>query len=314
MGQTEFQLKRDIIEVGRRLHQKGFVASNDGNISVRLNDSQILTTVTGVSKGFLSSEHIALVDRKGRKISGKAGPSSELKMHLVIYDKRPDVKAVVHAHPPVATGFAVAGIPLAQCILPEVVVSLGAVPVAAYGTPSTTEVCDSILPHVNSAEAFLLANHGAVTLGADLLKAYYRMETVEHFAKILLTARLLGNVNVLSREQVEKLIEIRKQMGVKGRFPTCESCGYCGPRVSGLASLVGRPGEASTGTAGGTAEAGVPPSAAGGGSAWPTSSARSVKTSADSVHTAGLRKSSLPEDKKLMEIISDVIKELTQGG
>ncbi|MFH0779192.1 MAG: class II aldolase/adducin family protein [Candidatus Eisenbacteria bacterium] len=224
---TEFQHKKDIVEIGRRLYDKGFVASHDGNISARVGPKQILATVTGVSKGFLTQDDIILVDTQGKKISGKGEPSSEIKMHLLIYQKRPDVMAVVHAHPPVSTGFAVAGIPLAQCILPEVVISLGSVPVAAYGTPSTYEVCDAIAPYVENAEAFLLANHGVVTLGKDLLQAYYRMETVEHFARIVLTARLLGNVNVLSREHVTKLVEMRKEMGLEGRFPNCESCGYC---------------------------------------------------------------------------------------
>jgi L-fuculose-phosphate aldolase len=292
----EFQYKKDIIEVGRRLYQKGFVASNDGNISVRINDRQILTTVTGVSKGFLGVEDVVLVDRRGEKISGKGEPSSELKMHLVIYDKRPDVKAVVHAHPPVATGFAVAGIPLAQCILPEVVVSLGAVPVAQYGTPSTVEVCDAILPYVDSAEAFLLANHGAVTLGEDVFRAYYRMETVEHFARILLTARLLGNVNILSREQVEKLVEVRGKMGVKGRFPSCESCGYCGP---GSTRAVGADAGNSPGS--------TPGAPSGAASREPSNLGRSDGPAGQT----GSRSACI-NDKELVELIANVIKEMTK--
>lgn len=267
---TEFQNKKDIIEIGRRLYQKGFVASNDGNISLQTG-SGILATATGVSKGFLTSDDIVLVDSRGKKLSGKGAPSSELKMHLAIYEKRPDVKAVVHAHPPVGTGFAVAGIPLAQCILPEVVISLGAVPVAAYGTPSTDEVCDAIVPHAMNAEAFLLANHGAVTLGESLFQAYYRMETLEHFARILLAARLLGNVNVLTREQVGKLAEVRKKMGIKGHFPACETCGYCGDARTGHG--VGR----ASGTAPSRGE-----------------------------------RVNIPEDKKLTDLITTVIREMAQ--
>jgi L-fuculose-phosphate aldolase len=304
----EFQYKKDIIEVGRRLYQKGFVASNDGNISVRINDRQILTTVTGVSKGFLGVEDVVLVDRRGEKISGKGEPSSELKMHLVIYDKRPDVKAVVHAHPPVATGFAVAGIPLAQCILPEVVVSLGAVPVAQYGTPSTVEVCDAILPYVDSAEAFLLANHGAVTLGEDVFRAYYRMETVEHFARILLAAKLLGNVNILSREQVEKLVEVRKKMGVKGRFPSCESCGYCDTGSTPEPSAHGGPGSTRAPGAGtGTSLRSTP-------GAPPDASSRAPLNPAGSEESAGKAGSRFAciNDKELVELIANVIKEMTK--
>ncbi len=279
----EYQKKRDIIEIGRRLHRKGFVASNDGNISIRVSDHEILATVTGVSKGFLTTDDVVVVDPLGRKLSGSGEPSSELKMHLVIYEKRPDVKAVVHAHPPVATGFAVAGIPLAQCILPEVVVSLGAVPVAEYGTPSTFEVCDTILPHIQNAEAFLLANHGAVTMGEDVFQAYYRMETVEHFAKILLTAKLLGRVNVLTPAQVEKLVELRKKSGVTRRLPSCETCGYCGP--------IGQPG--------GTRMSGQP--------------AGDTPTAANPAGAAA-RDSASPDEKRLSDIITAVINEITQEG
>jgi L-fuculose-phosphate aldolase len=268
---AQFQHKKDIIEIGRRLYQKGFVASSDGNISVRIGATEILATATGVCKGFLGSDDIVLVDAQGRKIAGRGEPSSELKMHLLVYDKRPDVKAVVHAHPPVSTGFAVAGIPLAQCILPEVVVSLGAVPVAAYGTPSTYEVCDAMAPYVQKSEAFLLANHGVVTLGEHVFQAYYRMETVEHFARILLTARLLGNVNVLSREQVEKLIEVRKNAGVEGKFPDCESCRYCS------------------------------------GDAPPTEPTGTVRD-------APAASASLPKDRELINLITSVIREITERG
>jgi L-fuculose-phosphate aldolase len=286
---AQFQHKKDIIEIGRRLYQKGFVASHDGNISIWIGPAQILATATGVCKGFLGSEDIVLVDTQGKKIAGRGEPSSELKMHLLVYEKRPDVKAVVHAHPPVSTGFAVAGIPLAQCILPEVVVSLGAVPVAAYGTPSTYEVCDAIAPYVRKSEAFLLANHGVVTLGEDVFQAYYRMETVEHFARILLTARLLGNVNVLSREQVEKLMEVRRKAGAQGKFPDCESCGYC----SGDAKTVEREAV----PAGSTGRTGT-------GAAQPASGSGGVVSTATT---------SLPEDRELINLIKSVIREITQG-
>ena len=292
---AQFQHKKDIIEIGRRLYQKGFVASHDGNISIRVSEREILATTTGVCKGHLGSEDVVLIDTQGKKVAGRGEPSSELKMHLLVYQKRPDVRAVVHAHPPVSTGFAVAGIPLAQCILPEVVVSLGAVPVAAYGTPSTDEVCDAISPLVERSEAFLLANHGVVTLGENVLQAYYRMESVEHFARILLTARLLGNVNVLSREQVEKLLEVRRKAGVQGKFPNCESCGYC----SSVAANVKR--EAAS--AGSTGRSGA-------GDAQPTSRTGVLGRS---VGPASKHSAPLPKDKELINLITSVIREITEG-
>lgn len=304
---TQFQHKKDIIEIGRRLYQKGFVASSDGNISIRIGAAEILATTTGVSKGFLGSDDIILVDTRGKKIAGRGEPSSELKMHLLVYEKRPDVKAVVHAHPPVSTGFAVAGISLAQCILPEVVVSLGAVPGAAYGTPSTYEVCDAIAPYVEKSDAFLLANHGVVTLGENAFQAYYKMETVEHFARILLTARLLGNVNVLSRDQVEKLIEVRKKAGLRGKFPDCQSCGYC----SRGAKTVEREA-VSAGSTGATGTA-VPAGSTGTGAAQPGSGTAGTTGSTGTAGTASVRSTSLPEERELINLITSVIREMTQG-
>lgn len=305
---SQFQHKKDIAEVGRRLYQKGFVASADGNISVRISGNEILTTMTGVCKGLLGTEDIVQVDPQGKRTAGKGQPSSELKMHLLIYRERPDVKAVVHAHPPVSTGFAVAGVPLAQCILPEVVLSLGAVPIAAYGTPSTDEVCDAILPIVGRANAFLLANHGVVTLGEDVLQAYYRMETVEHFARILLTARMLGNVNVLSRDQVEKLIDVRKKAGVEGKFPNCESCGYCGGDAK---TLIRGTESASAGPV--EPRAAQAPHKPGASQAPRNPGASVTSPQSGAVPGSGSQHTLSPwQDKDLMDIITSVIKEITQ--
>ncbi|MBN1503564.1 MAG: class II aldolase/adducin family protein, partial [Candidatus Eisenbacteria bacterium] len=261
--------------------------------------------VTGVSKGFLTTDQVVVVNRQGKKLSGSGEPSSEIKMHLAIYEKRPDVKAVVHAHPPVATGFAVAGLPLAQCILPEVVLSLGAVPVAEYGTPSTAEVCDAILPHIQNADAFLLANHGAVTIGKDVFQAYYRMETVEHFAKILLTARLLGRVNVLTPAQVEKLVELRKQSGVTRKFPDCESCGYCESVGQAPGSML--PGGQTVSAAAASPQPGAAPTTK---PATPAGSAsKSPATPAGSASAMPVT----PDEKRLRDIVTAVIKDMTQG-
>ena len=199
---SEAQLREDIVELGRRLWARGFVASNDGNISVRLDADRILTTPTSVSKGFMTPDMMVVTDLAGRKISGERSASSELKMHLAVYELRPDAKAVVHAHPPLATGFAVAGIALDKAVLAEVICTLGSIPIADYATPSTAELPAAVARYIKAHDGLLLANHGALTVGSDLYNAYYKMETVEHFAQISLVARTLGGERVLSRDEV----------------------------------------------------------------------------------------------------------------
>ncbi len=215
----EEQVRKDMVEVGRRLYMKGFVAANAGNLSVRLGDNEILTTPTGVSKGFMEPALIVKVDLKGNKIAGETDPSSELKMHLEVYKQRPDIYAVVHAHPPVATAFAAAGKALDKPVLPEIIVTLGTVPLAKYATPSTEEVPESIRPHLVNHDAVLMENHGALAVGSDLFSALFKMESIEHFAQISLYARLLGEEQELPPDEVEKLFEVRKNMGISGRHP-----------------------------------------------------------------------------------------------
>jgi L-fuculose-phosphate aldolase len=222
---SEFETRREIVEIGRRLWERGYVAANDGNISVRLGD-RIVVTPTGLSKGFLGANDMVVVSTGGEKLSGGPDPTSELPMHLAVYRARPDVSAVVHAHPPKATGFAVAGVPLAQCVLPEVILTLGEVPLAGYATPSTDEVVRALSDFVPRYNAILLSNHGALTLGADLSQAYYRMETVEHFAEITLAARALGGPSPLSSEDVRKLLSVREKLGLEGAAE-CAECGAC---------------------------------------------------------------------------------------
>lgn len=223
MPSAEDQLRQDIVEVGRRLWTRGFVASNDGNISVRLPGGRLLMTPTGVSKGFMAPEMMVVTDMDGRHLAGEPGrkASSEILMHLVAYRHRPDVHAVVHAHPPLATGFAVAGIPLDRAVLAEVVTTLGSIPIAQYGTPSTPELSASVEPYVKIHDALLLANHGALALGKDLFAAYYKMETIEHFARISLVARLLGREHLLSQEEVGRLQELRGTYGIASPAPVC---------------------------------------------------------------------------------------------
>ena len=220
MKETE-ALRADIVEVGRRLHERAYVASNDGNISVRLDGDRILTTPKGVSKGFMTPDMIVVTDLDGKKLSGERDPSSELLMHLAVYRRRSDIGAVVHAHPPVATGFAVAGIPLDRAVLAEVVTTLGSIPIADYGTPSTHELADAVDRHIAVHDGLLLANHGAITVANRLMPAYYKMETIEHFARISLVARLLGRERLLSREEVNRLQELRGVYGIAAPAPIC---------------------------------------------------------------------------------------------
>jgi L-fuculose-phosphate aldolase len=203
-------IAQEIIQVCQRIYQRGYAAANDGNVSARLDDRRVVITPTGRSKGFLGEEELVLCDMQGHKLSGAGDPSSELAMHLMVYQEREDIYGVVHAHPPTATGFAVAGIPLEQRILPEATVVLGDIPIVEYGTPSTKEVPDALRKYIHRHNAFLLANHGALTLGSTALEAYHRMEVLEHFSHISLVVRQLGKMNVLSDEQVQKLMRLHR--------------------------------------------------------------------------------------------------------
>jgi L-fuculose-phosphate aldolase len=218
---SETRLRADIVEVGRRLYARGYTASNDGNISVRLDAGRLLMTPKSVCKGFMTPEMMCVTDLDGRKLAGDRDPSSEMQMHLEVYRQRPDVNAVVHAHPPVATAFAVAGIPLDRAVLAEVVTTLGSVPIAEYATPSTKELPEAVRKYVKAHDGMLLANHGALTLGADLFAAYYKMETIEHFANISFVARMLGGERLLSREEVVRLQGLRGSYGIASPAPIC---------------------------------------------------------------------------------------------
>lgn len=200
----EQDLRRQIAEIGRRLWLRGYVAANDGNLSARLDSGDVLVTPAAVSKGFLDPALLVVVSTDG-SVAGTGRPTSELGMHLAIYGIRPDVRAVVHAHPPAATAFAVSGEAFDGRFLPEVVVSVGDVPTAPYALPSTPEVARSIEPLIRTSNALLLENHGVVTVGRDLDEAYFRMETVEHAASIAIRARSLGGPRMLSDEEIARL-------------------------------------------------------------------------------------------------------------
>ena len=240
----EYEIKKQICEIGRRIYDHGMVASNDGNISVKLNDHEFLCTPTGVSKGFMTPEYICKIDETGKVLQAYEGfrPSSEIKMHLRVYKERPDVNAVVHAHPLYATSFAIAGIPLTEPIMPEAVISLGCVPIAEYGTPSTEEIPDAVSKYLQYYDAVLLANHGALSFSDSLLSAYHKMESLEFYAQLLYQSKMLGGPKQLSDEQVKTLYELRSKFGMKGKHPadlcpnaksgkpSCHSCngGGCG--------------------------------------------------------------------------------------
>jgi len=221
---SESSLRADIVEVGRRMYARGYTASNDGNISVRLGADRLLMTPKSVCKGFMTPDMMCITDLEGRKLQGDRDPSSEMLMHLEVYRQRPDVQAVVHAHPPTATGFAVAGLALDRALLSEVVLTLGCVPLTAYGTPSTNELVESLTPFIPAHDALLLANHGAVAYGPDMEAALSNMETLEHFARISLVAELLGGAKPLPRLEVDKLFDSRTRYGVKAKAGAQPGC------------------------------------------------------------------------------------------
>lgn len=222
---NRYEAKSLIIDIGKRMYDREYVAANDGNISCKIDDDRIITTPTGVSKGFMTTDMLVEMSLDGKVMNrGDYKPSSEVKMHLRVYKENPDAMAVVHAHPKVATSFAIAGIALDQPIMTESILTLGSVYVAKYATPGTEEVPDSIAPYCNDYNAVLLSNHGALTWGSSLTEAYFRMESLEHYACVLLnTSRIIKQQNELSCPEISKLIDIREQMGVTaGGMPPCK--------------------------------------------------------------------------------------------
>src|SRR5215475_5260093 len=224
MAKTEREYRQDIIDVGKLVFQKGWVAANDGNISVRLDQDRILATPTQICKGMMTHDDLIIVDMKGRKLEGRRDCTSEIAMHLTVYEIRPDIRSVVHAHPPVATGYATAGRALNLALLPEVIIGLGCVPLAKYGLPGTPALTEGLLPYIPKYDAIMMGNHGAVSYGEDVYKAFFRMETVEHFARISLVAELLGGARPLPRLEVDKLFDSRTRYGVKAKAGAQPGC------------------------------------------------------------------------------------------
>src|SRR5437879_11238511 len=217
---TERQHRRDIVSFGRALHERGYVAAMDGNLSVRLGENRILATNNAMWKGVMRPSNLVSVDMQGRRMGGKRDVSSEIAMHLLIYRLRPDIHGIVHAHPPTATGFAAAGLALNQPLVCEVVIGLGSIPLAKYGTPGTPELTDALEPLVPQYDAILMSNHGVVAYGSDLNHAYMKMETVEHMSQIALVTHLLGRQQPLGSEELEELLLARsKYQGSKSAAP-----------------------------------------------------------------------------------------------
>ena len=208
---TERQLRQSLVRFGRMLHAQGFVAATDGNLSARLDSERVIVTPTGFSKGMMSTGDMVIVDMSGKKLGGSCNASSEIAMHLTIYAMRPEVGAVVHAHPCSATAFASAGMALDEPLCSEVVIALGTVPLAPYATTGSTELSDSLRPFIRDHEAILMANHGVVSYGEDILHAYLKMELVEHYAKIVLATRQLGSKKLLDQRELGKLLEARSR-------------------------------------------------------------------------------------------------------
>jgi L-fuculose-phosphate aldolase len=217
MSTSEQQCRENLVRICRLIYEKGWVAMNDGNVSVRVAENRILCTPTAVSKGLIEPDDIIVCDMNGQKVEGRRECTSEIAMHITVYQMRPDVKSVVHAHPPVATGFATAGRALDKALLPEVVIQLGAIPLASYGLPGTNALSDGMLPFIPNYDALLLENHGCTCWGADVWQAFFRMEMVEHFARITFVAEMMGGAQLLPRVEVEKLFAARSRYNVSSR-------------------------------------------------------------------------------------------------
>lgn len=213
---TDAEAIRDILEIGRRMYEKGFVAANDGNISARVSDTALWATPTNVSKGFMTEDILVKLDLAGNVLAGTRGPSSEIKMHLAVYRENPALLGVVHAHPPVATAFAAAGVPLDTALLQEAVVLLGVIPVAPYALPGSQSLAESAAPYCRDYLGVLLEHHGAVSWGESVMQAYYRLESIEYNATVRMYARMMGMERPLPNGVIDDLIALRPAWGVKG--------------------------------------------------------------------------------------------------
>jgi L-fuculose-phosphate aldolase len=227
---SEWKLREEMCEVGRRVYAKGFAAANDGNISYRLSEDRVLCTPTRVSKGFMKPDDLCIVDMEGKQVSGKRKRSSEILLHLAVMKARPDVKSCVHCHPPHATAFAVAHEPIPKCTMPEFEVFLGEVAITPYETPGTQAFADTVVPYIKDTDVIILANHGTITAGSDLIDAYFKTEIIDAYCRILLLAKQLGTVNYYNDEKAAELLKIKPNLGIRDvRLEKgLENCDLCG--------------------------------------------------------------------------------------
>jgi L-fuculose-phosphate aldolase len=209
---TEYNLRKDLVEICRRMYQKGFIAATDGNVSIKVNENRLIFTPSGMCKGFLEADDLIITDLKGNKISGKYKATSEIYMHLAAYKERPDITAVVHGHPTAAIALTFANIAISECLLPEVIVTLGNIPVVPYETTGTYELASTISPYLREYDAVVLDKHGVVAVGKDVFDAFYKLEKVEHNAQVIHMARQVGRLDPLKPEQVQALLELRAKM------------------------------------------------------------------------------------------------------
>lgn len=227
-GINDRRLKEQICEIGRRVYNKGFAAANDGNISIRVGENEVLCSPTMICKGFMKPEDICAVDLEGNQIAGTRKRTSEILLHLAIMKARPDVKSVVHCHPPHATAFAVAREPVPQCVLPEVEVFMGEIPMAPYETPGGQKFADTVLPFVESTNTIILNNHGTVSFGEDLEQAYWKTEILDSYCRILLLARQLGPLQYFSERETRELLDLKQRLGFDDPRFHNEDCDLCG--------------------------------------------------------------------------------------
>lgn len=239
MRYSESDARRDMVRVCHKMYEKGFISASEGNVSIRLAPNRILMTPSGVHKGFLEAEQIVMVNTAGKMIQTASGlnrklrPTSELSMHLEAYAQRPDIGAVVHAHPKHAIVLSIADIPIAACLIPEVVVFLGLIPTSDYATPSTNENAYAVRQHIGNHDAMVLRRHGSVTVGKDVMQAFMRLETLEHSAEIAFKLAQLGVNNPLTSDQMGTLIQMRQDMGLAKEGEAAEICVACGVKHEG---------------------------------------------------------------------------------
>jgi len=221
------KIKQEICEIGERLYKKGFAAANDGNISYRVSEKEVICTPTMISKGFMKPDDLSIVDMDGNQLSGRQKRTSEIKLHLAIMRERPDVKSVVHCHPPHATAFGIAREPVPQCVLPEVEIFLGDVPIAKYHTPGSREFAETILPFVQKSNVVILANHGTVSWGETVEKAYWWTEILDAYCRMLMLARSLGRISYFTEPEAKALLDLKDQWGYKDPRSQMQNCDIC---------------------------------------------------------------------------------------